>query len=234
MTINGWSITELTLMVGGVVGLYLASCFLSREKDATRLATVWRAYAERAGDRVSVPGRYSFLLPQTTQVHAKLEGTRHGVAFTAEITEWDPEEPGEKDTTFTSSPSWLPDNSGISITRGEPGGSWPFKTPEPTLRRHRLNVYASPPELASAFDTADGQKLLADFAKLPATCEAKGWRKNSHAKYHGAASIMFITLDEWCDDPDQLDAIIDVLTRLCTLNVNAAMGATHSAARRSS
>jgi len=41
-------------------------------------------------------------------------------------------------------------------------------------------------------------------------------------------------LDEWCDDPDQLDAIIDVLTRLCTLNVNAAMGATHSAARRSS
>lgn len=60
-----------------------------------------------------------------------------------------------------------------------------------------------------------GARVLADFARLPASTDATGWRKDANAKYHGVKSILFVTANDWCDDPRELDARIDVLTRLC-------------------
>jgi hypothetical protein len=208
-----------TRLAVGLLGLGLLHVILAysiREKDAVVLADVWRSYALKMGDQVTVPGRYSWLSWRTSEVHAKLGGIRNGVPFEVEITSWDPEDPGEKDTTYTCAPTWLPDNAGIAVTRGEPSSGWIFKTPAPALRRHRLNVYVHPPELARVFDHPVADKVLADFAKLPADCDAQGWRKDSNAKSQGGPSIMFIHQDYWCDDPDQLHAIIDVMTRLCS------------------
>ena len=204
----------------GVALLHVLLSYWTREEDAIQLAEVWRSYALKMGDRVWVPGRFSWLSFATSQVHAKLEGSRNGVPFEVEITEWDPEMPSDKTTTYTCRPTWLPENSGLAITRGEPSSGWTFKTPAPALRRHRLNVYVHPPELARVFHSPAADKLLADFAKLPADCEAQGWRKDSLAKYQDGPSILFIHQDYWCDDSDQLHAIIDVMTRLCSLKVS--------------
>ena len=208
------------VLILGVLLLHVLLSYLCREKDAVELAEAWRAYALKMGDQVTLPGRYSWLSLRTSEVHAKLEGLRNGVPFEVEITSWDPEDGGKKDTTYTSRPTWLPDNAGVAITRSEPSSGLLFKTPAPALRTQRLNVYVHPPELARVFDQPAAAKLLADFAKLPADCEAQGWRKDSQSKAQGGPSIMFIHQDYWCDDPDQLHAIIDVMTRLCSLKTS--------------
>jgi hypothetical protein len=207
------------LLLGWALGYVLLS-YWNREKDAVELAEVWREYALKMGDEVWVPGRYSWLSLRTSTVHARLEGVRNGVPFEVEITRWDPEHVGEKDTTYTCRPTWLSDNAGFAITRSEPSSGWLFKTPAPALRTQRLNVYVHPPELARVFDQPAAKTLLADFAKLPADCEAQGWRKDSQSKAQGGPSIMFIHQDYWCDDSDQLHAIIDVMTRLCSLKTS--------------
>jgi hypothetical protein len=207
------------LFLGWAVGYVLLS-YWNRETDAVELAEVWRAYALKMGDQVMLPGRYSWLSLRTSKVHAKLDGIRNGVPFEVEITRWDPEMPRDKTTTYTSRPTWLPDNGGVAITRSEPSSGWTFKTPVPALRTQRLNVYVHPPELVRVFEQPAAAKVLADFAKLPADCEAQGWRKDSQSKAQDGPSIMFIHQDYWCDDPDQLHAIIDVMTRLCALKAS--------------
>jgi hypothetical protein len=211
---------EITIGLSLCALLYVGLRYSAREKDALRLAQVWREYAARHGYEVFAPGRFIWLSPSEGEIYAKIEGVRNSVSFTAEITAYDPDEGGTKETSFRCTPTWLPNESGISITPRQPRSSWMFSTPQPALVRHRLNVYTHPAELASVFNSPHADKLLADFAKLPSGTDAVGWRKDSQAKLYDGGAIMFMSVDEWCDDAAQLDACIDVLTRLCSFAPN--------------
>lgn len=204
----------------GFVFFYVVAQLNSRDKDGHRLTQIWRRYAQQHGDSVWAPGRFEWLLPWAAgDANAKLEGIRNGISFTVEITAYDPTHGGGKDTSFRAIPTWLPPESGIALSRGEVPSSW-SGSHEPTLSRYQVGVYAHPPQLAEVFDDPAADAILRAFAKLPWNIYLTGWRSESHAKRYGDPAIIMVSMADWCDDPNQLDTTIEVVTRLCALQPN--------------
>ncbi len=145
-----------------VATFFVIALYLGRDKGDPGLASILRQYAsQRRYDLwVWTPGRFSFLSPADyLGTKFKLSGVKNGARFEVtfvvfQLSTGDNYEPETKSTHFSCVPTWLPDNSGVSITVGLPRTSWLYSNPEPSLSRHGLNVYVSPPELISIRGTS--------------------------------------------------------------------------------
>ena len=191
------------------------AAYLLRDKGNPELTATLQEYAAQrdyglwvkpiAGLRCLIPG-------SNIGDIVKLTGSRNGAAFEVSFGDYSSsaDGPWEKSTFFHCSPTWLPDKSGITITVGHPRQSRLYSNPEPSLVRHGVHVYVSPPELVSAFDGPSADKLLEDFARNGFACN--GW-----GKYGKTKPSINISINGWCTDLAVLDATIDVLTRLCGL-----------------
>jgi hypothetical protein len=215
---------DAIVLGGGALLLLLglaALAYFARDKEAARIAPIWREYATRRGYGLWLPkrGLLGIRFPQRSiETEARLDGVREGVPFTAEISLYDPGEGSHKGTLFQCAPPWLPDNSGIAISRGAPPkGSWLSPMPNPSLVRRTLNVYVDPPELVTVFTNPAADEIFDDLARLPDWTQCSGWRKDSNGKRDLMGPILSIRARGWTDDPEVLDATIGVLTRICRL-----------------
>ena len=215
------NLSPLILCAFGVTVMGFVSRWYFGAQDArehvTNLTARWRAYTLTRGDQVWSPGRWAFLAFGGVQTYARMHGVRSFMPFEAQITQSVKNDSRQRETLFASAPAWLPDESVLQIqpeTNRRPTG---FADLEPALVAHGLVVYAQPPELVAAFTSPEGERVLEDLANLPSGTSLHASRDDRYQKYFVAPASASLRVPRWCVDPDELDACIEVVTRLCRL-----------------
>ena len=177
------------------------------------LTTRWRAYTLRRGDHVWSPGRWSLLSLSGLQIYARMHGVRNFSVFEAQLTETHKPDAPARETLFVSAPTWMPDESSIEIQ----SETARLASREPALIAHGLAVYAQPQDLAAAFSSPEGERVLEAIANLPAGTSLQASREDRYKKFSVPPASASLRVPHWCVDADELDDCIDLVTRFCRL-----------------